>query len=123
MASRSRSITQGHLVNRHAGPVRARDDSVLVRDWQVAQAASDRPVKITLPGPLTIMDTVVDDHYGDRRKLARDLAAKVYRAVAVVYKATDTFWENYAPDLYAYGMPAKKDFCGWTALVGVVLCC
>ncbi|MCG6902329.1 MAG: hypothetical protein LJE68_06560, partial [Rhodobacter sp.] len=33
-----------------SGPVRARGESVLVRDWQVAQAASDRPVKITLPG-------------------------------------------------------------------------
>ena len=56
-----------------------------------------------------------------KEELARDLAAKVYRAVAVVYKATDTFWENYAPDLYAYGMPAKKDFCGWTALIPIAV--
>lgn len=58
-----------------AGPVRARGESVLVRDWQVAQAASDRPVKITLPGPMTISDTTADVYYNDARRLAFDLAA------------------------------------------------
>lgn len=57
------------------GPVRARGESVLVRDWQVAQAASDRHVKITLPGPLTISDTTADEHYNDPRAQAFDLAA------------------------------------------------
>jgi len=47
---------------------------VLPRDYLEAQAASDRPVKITLPGPLTIMDTTADCHYNDRNKLARGLA-------------------------------------------------
>ncbi len=53
--------------------------------------------------------------------LARHLAAKVYASVAEVFEATGTFWENYAPDLVAYGMPSKKDFCGWTALVPVAI--
>ncbi len=56
------------------GPVRARGDSVLVRDWQVAQAASDRPVKITLPGPMTISDTTADAFYNDPARQATDLA-------------------------------------------------
>ena len=30
-------------------PVRANDTSTLVRDWQVAQTAADRPVKMTVP--------------------------------------------------------------------------
>ena len=54
-------------------------------------------------------------------ELARDLAAKVYRSVATVFEATGTFWENYAPDLVSYGMPAKKDFCGWTALIPIAV--
>ncbi len=58
-----------------SGPTRARGEHVLVRDWQVAQAASDRPVKITLPGPLTISDTTADQYYRDPRALAFDLAA------------------------------------------------
>ncbi|MGI9621720.1 MAG: cobalamin-independent methionine synthase II family protein [Acidimicrobiales bacterium] len=46
----------------------------LVRDFQVAQACTDRPVKMTLPGPMTIIDTTVNGHYGDARKLSDDLA-------------------------------------------------
>jgi len=54
-------------------------------------------------------------------ELARELAAKVYDNVAIVYEATGTFWENYAPDLISYGLPAKKDFCGWTALIPIAI--
>lgn len=54
-------------------------------------------------------------------ELAKDLALKVYTSVAEVFQATDTFWENYAPDLVSYGMPAKKDFCGWTALIPIAV--
>jgi 5-methyltetrahydropteroyltriglutamate--homocysteine methyltransferase len=35
----------------------------LVRDWQVAQSATKRPVKLTVPGPLTIGDNVADEYY------------------------------------------------------------
>ena len=55
------------------GPVKV-DRSVLVRDYLQAQAASDRPVKITLPGPLTIIDSSADCHYNDDQRLAFDLA-------------------------------------------------
>lgn len=54
-------------------------------------------------------------------ELARDLAEKTYAAVAEVFHATDTFWENYAPDLISYGMPSKLDFCGWTGLVPIAI--
>ena len=56
------------------GPIRRGDISALPRDFRVAQAASDRPVKITLPGPMTISDTTADCHYNDPARLARDLA-------------------------------------------------
>jgi 5-methyltetrahydropteroyltriglutamate--homocysteine methyltransferase len=55
-------------------PVRRRDISPLPRDFRVAQSATDRPVKITLPGPMTISDTTVDCHYDDPRALAHALA-------------------------------------------------
>ena len=48
-----------------------------VHDWTVAQGLCDRPVKATLPGPLTIMDTSADCHYDDRPALNRDLAETV----------------------------------------------
>ncbi|HEX6110855.1 MAG TPA: cobalamin-independent methionine synthase II family protein [Geminicoccaceae bacterium] len=46
------------------GPIAA-GPPFLVRDWQVAQSATKRPVKITVPGPLTIGDSVADAYYRD----------------------------------------------------------
>ncbi len=37
---------------------------------RVARAHTNRKLKFTLPGPMTIIDTVADGHYGDRVKLA-----------------------------------------------------
>ena len=37
---------------------------------QLARAHTDRQLKITLPGPMTIVDTIADEHYGDKVKLA-----------------------------------------------------
>jgi 5-methyltetrahydropteroyltriglutamate--homocysteine methyltransferase len=34
------------------------------------RAHTKKPVKFTLPGPMTIVDTLADDHYGSREKLA-----------------------------------------------------
>lgn len=57
------------------GEVHARNGHFLDRDWRVAQDVTDRPVKITVPGPITIMDTTANAHYSDERRLAFDLAA------------------------------------------------
>ncbi|MGB5819950.1 MAG: trehalase family glycosidase [Saonia sp.] len=56
-----------------------------------------------------------------KHELAANLAQRTYDAIAEVFEATDTFWENYAPDLVSYGMPSKKDFCGWTALIPIAV--
>jgi 5-methyltetrahydropteroyltriglutamate--homocysteine methyltransferase len=37
---------------------------------RVARAHTTRQLKFTLPGPMTIIDTVADGHYGDRVKMA-----------------------------------------------------
>ena len=58
--------------------------------------------------------TNVGEHH-----LAKEVAQKLHVAVGEVYQATGTFWENYAPDLQHYGMPSKKDFCGWSALIPI----
>jgi len=61
--------------------------SFLVREWQVAQAVTNRPVKITLPGPMTIMDSVADEFYGNERKLARALAEALNFEISRLAKA------------------------------------
>ena len=56
------------------GKIEPRGEHFLDRDYRVAQGYTDRPVKITVPGPTTIMDTTANAHYDDPRDLAFDLA-------------------------------------------------
>ena len=69
------------------GPITADAPSPLPRDFRVAQAATDQPVKITLPGPMTIIDSIVDDHYHDDVALGADLAAAINRHVLALAEA------------------------------------
>jgi 5-methyltetrahydropteroyltriglutamate--homocysteine methyltransferase len=68
------------------GPVSARDQ-FLVNDWQRAQSVSDRPVKITMPGPMTISDTNSDAYYNDPEKLGRDIAGALNIEVLALAEA------------------------------------
>ena len=42
---------------------------------RLARAHTTRKLKITMPGPMTIIDTIADRHYGDRVKMAMAFAA------------------------------------------------
>jgi 5-methyltetrahydropteroyltriglutamate--homocysteine methyltransferase len=48
---------------------------VHAREAQLARAHTGRKLKFTLPGPMTIVDTIADAHYGDRAKMAMAFAA------------------------------------------------
>ena len=54
-------------------PVRAREN-FLTRDWRLAQSFTDRSLKITMPGPMTISGTVADAFYGDPKRRGVDIA-------------------------------------------------
>ena len=54
-----------------------RPRSVLVEALRFMKQHTTKPVKVTLPGPMTIADTVADEYYGNRRKLAAELARLV----------------------------------------------
>ncbi len=56
-------------------------------DWKLAQSFTDRPVKMTLPGPMTITDTAADEFYGDAKALGRDLAEALNQEVLALAKA------------------------------------
>jgi 5-methyltetrahydropteroyltriglutamate--homocysteine methyltransferase len=45
------------------------------REARLARAHTKRKLKFTLPGPMTIVDTIADAHYGDRVKMAMAFAA------------------------------------------------
>ena len=55
------------------GPV-ARKAPVFVQDAAFVRAHTDRPVKWALPGPMTMIDTLYDAHYGSREELAWEFA-------------------------------------------------
>jgi 5-methyltetrahydropteroyltriglutamate--homocysteine methyltransferase len=56
------------------GPLRLRS-RVHAREARLARAHTRRKLKFTLPGPMTIVDTIADEHYGDRVKMAMAFAA------------------------------------------------
>jgi 5-methyltetrahydropteroyltriglutamate--homocysteine methyltransferase len=56
------------------GPIRRRGP-VHAAEARAARAHASRKLKFTLPGPMTIVDTIADEHYRDRRDLAFAFAA------------------------------------------------
>jgi 5-methyltetrahydropteroyltriglutamate--homocysteine methyltransferase len=60
-------------VPRVVGPVN-RPAPVHSEDVKFLRGATDRKVKFTLPGPMTMVDTLYDEHYGSREKLAMAFA-------------------------------------------------
>ena len=56
------------------GPLRLRG-RVHATEARLARAHTTRKLKFTLPGPMTIVDTIADTHYGDRVALAMAFAA------------------------------------------------
>ncbi len=56
------------------GPV-ARRHAVFVDDAKFLRAQTSKRLKFTLPGPMTMVDTLFDGYYRSREKLAREFAA------------------------------------------------
>ena len=61
-------------VARVVGPIRRRGP-VEVRNVELLRAATDRAIKVALPGPFTLAQQVSDEHYGDHDALVMDYAA------------------------------------------------
>jgi 5-methyltetrahydropteroyltriglutamate--homocysteine methyltransferase len=94
---------------------------------QLARAHTRRKLKITLPGPMTIVDTVADAHYGDRVKMAmafagllnaeaRALAADGVDVIQFDEPAFNVYMAATAVHIcYGYGIKANID---WKATLG-----
>ncbi|HET6519932.1 MAG TPA: cobalamin-independent methionine synthase II family protein [Geminicoccaceae bacterium] len=69
------------------GPVAA-GPPFLTADWRAAQAAARRPVKMTMPGPMTIGLNLADAHYhGDGRQRGADIADALNKEVRALAAA------------------------------------
>lgn len=67
--------------------ITAKPGHFLPHDFKAAQASTDKPIKITVPGPITIADTTADRFYGDTKTLCRDLAQAINYEVRALSEA------------------------------------
>ena len=86
-----------------------RDEHFLDRDFRIAQSFTESPVKITVPGPVTIMDTTADACYGDDRQLAFDLADAINFEIRALADAGCKYVQVDEP-LFARNVQAALDY-------------
>ncbi|XP_066295302.1 5-methyltetrahydropteroyltriglutamate--homocysteine methyltransferase-like [Branchiostoma lanceolatum] len=68
--------------------VRPRDDRPFVLDeWKASQALTEHPVKITIPGPMTIIGTTKNRFYKGRKELSEALVSVINREVRALADA------------------------------------
>lgn len=89
----------------------SRTSPVYADDARFLRSITDRPIKTQLPGPMTMVDTLQDDHYGDREKLAM-IFAEILNA-----EARDL--EEAGVDVVQFDEPAFNVFLGDVAGWGI----
>ena len=75
-------------VPRIVGEVTPRESEAWVwKEWKISQDLSTLPLKITLPGPMTIINSTEDQYYNDEKALGRVLAKIINREVKALTSA------------------------------------
>lgn len=96
------------------GPIR-RKAPVHRMEAMAARAHTERKLKFTLPGPMTIVDTIADEHYGRREDLALAFAAvlneearELEKLGVDVIQFDEPAWNVYMPQVAEWGMAALE---------------
>ena len=91
----------------------ARRAPVHLDDVRWARAHTTRRLKFTIPGPMTIVDTLADEHYGDRGRLAlafarviNEEARELVAAGLDVLQLDEPAFNVYMDDVAAWGIEA-----------------
>src|SRR5436309_2499632 len=105
----------GHPIQvpRVTGKIRRRH-AVQVRDVQFLRANTDRKIKITVPGPFTMSQQAVNEHYPTEEALALDYAAAVNEEIKDLFAAGADYVQVDEP--YMQANPEKARSFGVTAL-------
>jgi 5-methyltetrahydropteroyltriglutamate--homocysteine methyltransferase len=111
------------------GPVRRRAP-VHLEDVRWARAHTDRRLKFTVPGPMTIVDTLADDYYRDRARLAMAFAevineeARDLEAAGLdVLQLDEPAFNVYMDDVAAWGIEAlERALAGLRCTTAVHIC-
>ncbi len=96
------------------GPI-LRKHAVHVDEARIMRAHTKRGLKITLPGPMTICDTIADGHYGRRADMAMAFAkvlnaeARELEAVGVdVIQFDEPAFNVFMDEVQEWGIPALE---------------
>ena len=77
------------------------------KEWRNSQDLSKRPMKITLPGPMTIADTVVDQYYNNNKVLGCVLSGILNKEIKDLVSAGCKYFQ--ASTIPREGLPSQKD--------------
>jgi 5-methyltetrahydropteroyltriglutamate--homocysteine methyltransferase len=117
-------------VARIIGPV-SRKGPVLLQACQFARATTRQRLKVTMPGPMTIVDSVADEYYGtDRKTLAMKFAAilnaearELSAAGADVIQFDEPCFNIFLEEVEAWGIEALEAcMTGVSAMRAVHIC-
>ena len=122
-------LGQETVVPRVVGRIR-RTRPVEVRDMQFLRRNTDRPAKITLPGPFTMAQQAQNEHYRDVEEMAMDFAAAVNEEAKDLQAAgadviqLDEPWLRNDPEAAArFAVPAiNRALAGLTVPTALHLC-
>ncbi len=105
----------------------------LAAEWRAAQAFTRRPLKVTMPGPMTITDTTANEHYATPAAQGADLAAALNSEVRALSAAgcrqvqiDEPLFARKPEAALAYGidhLAAAMHGCGPATTVTVHICC
>ena len=62
------------------GPIRSQG-AFLTHDWIAAQSLTDNPVKVTMPGPMTMGDTLADAFYENKKVRGLEIAIALNKEI------------------------------------------
>ena len=132
----ARRVTIGIRADRYkaevptvTGPL-ARRAPVHLDEVRWARAHTERRLKFTIPGPMTIVDTLADEHYRDRRRLALEFARiineearELVAAGLDVLQLDEPAFNVYMDDVAAWGIEAlHRAIEGLTCTTAVHIC-
>ncbi|HSR79954.1 MAG TPA: methionine synthase [Hyphomicrobiaceae bacterium] len=117
------------MVPQVIGPVRLKG-RVHAMEARHARAHTRRKLKFTLPGPMTIADTIADRHYGDKVKMAlafADLLNEEARALAAdgvdVIQFDEPAFNVFMDEVTEWGLAAlERAAAGLTCATAVHIC-
>ena len=95
------------IVPRVVGPIRRRGP-VEVRDVAFLRAQTDRPIKITIPGPFTMIQQLYDEHYRDETALITDCATALNEEIKELFAAGADVVQLDEPFLQAQPEQARR---------------